>query len=108
MAGAGLQMLFQRKRDDGVQKVYKHWSKSTNCEMRFSIFIPESARPSEKFHALMFLAGAYCNEQDFLNRTNFHEHASEFKIVVVCPDTGPSKFVQCATKNYLHISEHYK
>ncbi|CAL8123803.1 unnamed protein product [Orchesella dallaii] len=85
----GLQMLFQRKRDDGVQKIYKHWSKSNNCEMKFSIYIPDSARPSEKFHAIMFLPGAYCNEQDFLNRTNFHEHASEFKFVVVCPDTGP-------------------
>jgi S-formylglutathione hydrolase len=91
MSPPGLELVFERNRNGGVQKVFKHGSKVNNCEMKFSIFVPNKNSYEEKFHVLFFLAGAECNEQHFLNRTEFHDHASEFRFIVVCPDTSPRK-----------------
>jgi S-formylglutathione hydrolase FrmB len=77
---------------NGHQRVYKHYSKETNCHMKFSIYLPQSSTPNEKFHVVIFLSGIMCNEQNFLFKSAFQQYASEKKLIVVGADTSPRKY----------------
>jgi len=89
-----LELLLDEKCFHGRQKIYRHCSSETKCLMKFSIYIPETDNPNEKFDTVFFLSGAMCNEQNFLFKTGFQKFASEQKLIVVGPDTSPRNFLK--------------
>jgi S-formylglutathione hydrolase len=72
----------------GTLGVYEHEAASTNCTMRFSVFVPPQAQ-HHKVPAVFFLAGLTCNHENFTTKAGAYAAASELGLVVVAPDTSP-------------------
>jgi len=72
----------------GIQGVYTHPSDSTNCEMEFSVYLPEH-REKETLPVLYYLSGLTCTQDNVTTKSGFQRYASEQQIIVVCPDTSP-------------------
>ena len=72
----------------GTQEVWAHQAKSTDCEMRFGIYLPPDAqrRPCP---VLYFLSGLTCTEQNFITKAGAQRYAAEHGLVIVAPDTSP-------------------
>lgn len=86
----------------GLQKVYKHQSKTLSCEMKFSAYFPEpisdpfktpesdDSKPNNgKFPVIYFLSGLTCTEQNFIIKSGFQQYANKYKLIVIGPDTSP-------------------
>jgi S-formylglutathione hydrolase len=51
----------------GVQGVYSHASKVTNCEMTFGLFLPEEARDGP-VPVLWYLSGLTCTHENAMTK----------------------------------------
>jgi len=60
--------------------------------MKFGIYLPPGQKEDEKFPVLFYLSGLTCTEQNFITKAGFQKYAAQYKIIVVSPDTSPSKF----------------
>jgi S-formylglutathione hydrolase len=78
-----MQILTSSKVHNGTYKKYSHFSKTLDCEMKFSVF--DSGSP----YCLVFLSGLTCNEDNFITKANAIKRASELGITLICPDTSP-------------------
>ncbi|XP_065844485.1 S-formylglutathione hydrolase-like [Oscarella lobularis] len=72
----------------GEQKVFTHESKTTNCTMKFAVYIPPQAE-SEKVPVLYWLSGLTCTEQNFIQKAGAQRYAAEHGVILVAPDTSP-------------------
>lgn len=72
----------------GSVEFYAHPSLVNQCEMRFSIFLPEKAQ-KEKCPVLYWLSGLTCTEENFMVKSGVQEHAARYGVIVVAPDTSP-------------------
>lgn len=72
----------------GNQFVYSHRSNTTNCTMRFAIFLPPQAN-TRKVPALYWLSGLSSNEQNFITKAGAQRVAAELGLAIICPDTSP-------------------
>lgn len=54
----------------GEQQVWQHFSASLNCEMKFAIYLPQSAK-TQKLPVLYWLSGLTCTEQNFITKSGF-------------------------------------
>jgi S-formylglutathione hydrolase len=95
-----VELVSKAKCYNGYQKVYKHFSKELNCSMNFSLYEPVSS-DSEKFHALFYLSGLTCTEQNFIQKSGVQKYASENRLIVVGPDTSPSTYYNIMISNVL-------
>lgn len=59
--------------------------------MKFGIYIPPSEHDDQKFPVLFYLSGLTCTEQNVITKAGFQKYAAQYKIIVVAPDTSPSK-----------------
>ncbi|MDB2498594.1 S-formylglutathione hydrolase [Alphaproteobacteria bacterium] len=71
----------------GVQGVYKHVAKITQCEMTFAVFMPPSKKTSSP--VLWYLSGLTCNHSNVMEKGGYRRLAAELGIAIVCPDTSP-------------------
>ncbi len=78
----------EQKSFAGVQGVYSHQAVSTQCEMEFSVYVPEHAS-SKKLPVLYYLSGLTCTQDNVTTKGGFQKCASEYGIIIVCPDTSP-------------------
>lgn len=78
----------EQKSFAGIQGVYTHASSSTQCEMEFSVYVPEHAA-GEKFPVLFYLSGLTCTQDNVTTKSGFQRYASEYRVIIVCPDTSP-------------------
>ena len=81
-----LTLIEKNKNINGFQYVYSHYSKSNKCEMRFSIYLPNT---NKKLPVLYFLSGLTCTEQNFIQKSGMQKYASKEKIIIIGPDTSP-------------------
>lgn len=66
-----------------------HWSEANQCDMSFSVFIPEpKKRTSPPPPVLYWLSGLTCTDQNAKEKGHFFEAASKFNIAIVFPDTS--------------------
>lgn len=70
----------------GTQGFYSHAASSTNCEMQFSVFVPEG---SDTFPVIWYLSGLTCTAENATTKAGFQRMAAELGLIVVCPDTSP-------------------
>lgn len=88
-----LQLLSSHRLFDGSQNRYKHGSKSLNCEMTFSIYLPPEtpSRPgnSRKVPAVYWLSGLTCTDENFATKAGAQRAAAKLGISLVMPDTSP-------------------
>jgi len=83
-----LTLISKTKCFSGQQLRYRHTSQVLNCEMVFSIFLPEKAE-IEKVPALYWLSGLTCNDENFVTKAGAQRYANEFGIALIMPDTSP-------------------
>jgi len=83
-----MEIVQNNKIFNGNQQVCSHYSESTQCDMTFSIFVPEH-NSSEKLKTLIWLSGLTCTEENFRIKSGVQRIASELKMIIVSPDTSP-------------------
>ena len=72
----------------GTMGFYRHRSKTNNCDMQFSVFVPPQAR-SGKVPVVTFLSGLTCSEENFMVKSGAQRVAAKLGLMLVSPDTSP-------------------
>lgn len=83
-----METLSENRCFGGTQGVYKHASKSTNCDMTFAVFVPEEAQHGP-VPVLWFLSGLTCTHENAMVKAGAQGWAAEQGIALVFPDTSP-------------------
>eukprot|EP00590_Aulacoseira_subarctica_P006143 CAMPEP_0172417970 /NCGR_PEP_ID=MMETSP1064-20121228/4467_1 /TAXON_ID=202472 /ORGANISM="Aulacoseira subarctica , Strain CCAP 1002/5" /LENGTH=678 /DNA_ID=CAMNT_0013156585 /DNA_START=19 /DNA_END=2055 /DNA_ORIENTATION=+ len=75
--------------DGGVLNRYSHASKSTKCDMTFSLFLPSTTK--ETTPVLFWLSGLTCDDTNFSIKAGPRAFASANRhgLAIVMPDTSP-------------------
>ncbi|REL27215.1 S-formylglutathione hydrolase [Thalassotalea euphylliae] len=84
-----IENISQNKVFNGWQKQYTHNSKSLNCNMRFTIYLPPQANASHPVPVLYWLSGLTCTDENFMHKAGAFRKAAELGIAIVAPDTSP-------------------
>ncbi len=72
----------------GVQRFYRHDSKTIGLPMRFAAYLPPQASHG-KVPALFWLAGLTCTEETFPIKAGAQRFAAQHGIALIAPDTSP-------------------
>ena len=72
----------------GIQRVFRHASKSTRCDMEFAVFTP-SVAASGPLPALFYLSGLTCTWANVADKAGAQRFAAEHGLILVMPDTSP-------------------
>ena len=72
----------------GTQRVFRHASSSTRCDMEFAVFDPAPASSSPR-PALLYLSGLTCTWANVAEKAGAQRYAAEHGIMLVMPDTSP-------------------
>lgn len=78
------------KLEGGDMKQFSHWSDTCQCQMTFSIFLPEPAgRSAPDPPVLYYLSGLTCTDENARTKSHFAQEAAKVGLAVVFPDTSP-------------------
>jgi S-formylglutathione hydrolase len=88
MAQTGIETTYEKRCFGGVQGVYTHASRETQCAMRFGVFLPPAAR-TRRVPVLYWLSGLTCTEDNFIVKAGAQRMAAELGLALVVPDTSP-------------------
>lgn len=83
-----MKMIAQNTAFGGVQGVFAHESIACKGEMTFAVYVPPQAT-DEPRPVLWYLSGLTCTHANVMEKGAYRRLASEFGIIVVCPDTSP-------------------
>ncbi|MCI4680193.1 S-formylglutathione hydrolase [Rhodoblastus acidophilus] len=83
-----METVSTNKSHGGVQGVYRHDSRETNCPMTFSVFTPPQAERGP-VPVLWYLSGLTCSHANVTEKGEFRAAAAEHGVVIVAPDTSP-------------------
>lgn len=88
---ARLPKLKQNQRlENGWLKQLSHWSDVCQCEMTFSVFLPDpQTRTAPLPPVLYYLSGLTCSDENVKTKGHFAQEAGRVGIAVVFPDTSP-------------------
>jgi S-formylglutathione hydrolase len=82
-----LTTVSQHKCFAGVQGVYSHEAITTDCTMRFAVFLPPQAQ-TQKVPVLYWLSGLTCTEENFITKAGAQRVAAELGLAIVVCDTS--------------------
>lgn len=83
----------------GVQGVYSHASRATNCEMTFAVYLPPLAA-GERVPVLWYLSGLTCTHENAMTKAGAQAHAAALGVALVFPDTSPRGADVADDENY--------
>ncbi len=83
-----IELISQNKSFGGWHKQYSHDAVSTQCKMRFAIFLPPKANEA-KVPVLYWLSGLTCTDENFMQKAGAQKLAAELGMIIVAPDTSP-------------------
>ncbi len=72
----------------GVQGVYKHAARTTQCEMTFAVYLPPQAEDGP-VPVLWYLSGLTCTHENVMTKAGAQAWAAEEGLALVFPDTSP-------------------
>merc|ERR1712198_4931 len=76
--------------ENGWMKQLTHWSESCQCDMTFSVFLPDQkTRTAPMPPVLYYLSGLTCSDENARTKANFAQEAGRVGLAVVFPDTSP-------------------
>ena len=84
-----LENIASNKSFGGWHKQYRHHSQTLNCDMRFSIYLPQQVASGKKVPVLYWLSGLTCTNENFMQKAGALRTASELGIAIVAADTSP-------------------
>ncbi|MCF6292835.1 MAG: S-formylglutathione hydrolase, partial [Robiginitomaculum sp.] len=73
---------------EGVLGYYQHQASTTNCDMKFTVFMPEQSL-EKPVPVLYWLSGLTCTEDNFTTKAGAYKLEAELGIAIVAPDTSP-------------------
>ena len=79
-----MRQLSSDKIFNGQQDQYQHRSSVLNCDMQFSVYLPEQ-KDDIKVPVLYWLSGLTCTDQNFVTKAGAQQFASKHNIAIVCP-----------------------
>ncbi|KHJ77819.1 S-formylglutathione hydrolase, partial [Oesophagostomum dentatum] len=68
--------------------IWFHYSNVLKCDMHFGAYVPDH-KEGERLPGLFYLSGLTCTHANFMEKSGFQRFASEFRMIVVHPDTSP-------------------
>lgn len=83
-----IEQIDAHKMFGGQQLRFKHPSRSLNCDMTFSVFLP-SAAESQKVPVIYWLSGLTCTDENFVTKAGAQQYAEKYGVALVAPDTSP-------------------
>ena len=83
-----MELLSRNRSFGGEQLVYRHASKTCNCDMTFAVYLPPQAQAGP-VPALWYLSGLTCTHENAMTKGGFQEHAARHGLAVIFPDTSP-------------------
>jgi len=83
-----METLSEDKSFGGVQGVYCHAARQTNCEMTFAVYMPPQAR-TVQVPILWYLSGLTCSHANVVEKGEYRRAAAELGLAIVAPDTSP-------------------
>lgn len=83
-----MQIVSENQCFGGVQGVYRHASKVTDCDMTFGLFLPAAAR-QHPVPVLWYLSGLTCTHENAMSKAHAQAHAAAHGLALVFPDTSP-------------------
>lgn len=84
-----MQQLSSARCFGGEQRFYQHSATSTQCEMKFGVYLPPQALAGQACPALIYLAGLTCSEETFAIKAHAQQLAAELGLILISPDTSP-------------------
>lgn len=86
-----LTLLSKIRSFNGWMCRYKHYSNVNNCDMTFSIYVPDtpSSQRGYKFPGIYYLSGLSCTDENAVMKSGFQQYASQYGLIMVFPDTSP-------------------
>ena len=72
----------------GVQRVFRHASKTTQCDMEFAVFTP-TVSAAGPLPVLFYLSGLTCTWANVADKAGAQRFAAEHGLMLVMPDTSP-------------------
>ena len=81
-----MELIDSHRSFNGSQNRYRHASPSLDCEMTFSVYLPDTSEPPP---VLVWLSGLTCTDENFVTKAGAQQYASEHGIAIVAPDTSP-------------------
>lgn len=67
----------------------EHAAVSTQCDMRFAVFLPLKALEGQHCPVIYWLSGLTCTEDNFMQKAGAQRIAAELGTILVAPDTSP-------------------
>ncbi|UTW46725.1 S-formylglutathione hydrolase [bacterium SCSIO 12696] len=83
-----MKKISEYKSFGGRQLRYQHNSKSLNCEMTFSIYLPPQAEQGS-VPVIYWLSGLTCTDENFVTKAGAQQYAAQYGVAIVVPDTSP-------------------
>ena len=83
-----MEQIAENKCFGGLQRRYTHHSRSLNCLMHFSVFLPPQAE-HRKVPVLYWLSGLTCSDENFVQKAGAQQFATRYGVAIVAPDTSP-------------------
>jgi len=80
--------ISERRCFGGTVGFYRHASAVNNCDMQFSVFVPDQAS-KEPLPVVTFLSGLTCTEETFMIKSGAQRMAADLGLILVSPDTSP-------------------
>jgi S-formylglutathione hydrolase len=72
----------------GRQLRFSHTSKTLNCDMQFSVYLPPAAETGA-VPVLYWLSGLTCTDENFVQKAGAQQYAAQHGVAIVAPDTSP-------------------
>ena len=67
----------------------EHEAETTQCTMRFCVYLPPAALQTQSCSVVYWLSGLTCTEDNFMQKAGAQRIAAELGIILVAPDTSP-------------------
>lgn len=81
-------MIASNRAFGGEHRKYRHFSKTLQCDMTFSLFLP-SNEEGQEIPLVWFLSGLTCTDDNFSQKSGFQRLAEQHQVAVLIPDTSP-------------------
>jgi S-formylglutathione hydrolase len=72
----------------GRQLRYSHPSKTLDCDMNFSVYLPPSTTQNS-VPVLYWLSGLTCTDENFVQKAGAQQYAAKHGVAIIAPDTSP-------------------
>ncbi len=83
-----MEQIAENRSFGGRQLRFSHASKTLNCSMNFSVYLPPAAEKGS-VPVLYWLSGLTCTDENFVQKAGAQQYAARHGVAIVAPDTSP-------------------